>query len=346
MNGWRLSLQRIAVGVGLAGFALGGCGSDGDGGSGSPCSPGATQACVCAGGAAGGQACAADGSRWLACDCSGGAVIPDGGTTPDGGGGGGSTAGFVRVEPGTFTMGSPSGEPGRDSDEAQHEVTLTRAFYLQATEVTQGQWRALMNNNPSGFNSCGDDCPVETVNWWEAAAYANALSGQEGLPACYALEGCSEVSPGNYMKCGGVSVNAPGGDPYQCAGYRLPTEAEWEYAYRAGTTTAYYDPNLDAIAWYGSNSAGTTHLVGEKTPNAWGLYDMAGNVWEWCWDWYGDYPLSGVTNPTGSGSVSFRVYRGGSWYFDADGARAAGRGNYHPDFRYSYLGFRLARSAP
>ena len=338
-TGWFL------VSSALAALALAGCGDGGEAGSSSGCTPGATQACVCAGGAAGGQACAADGSRWLACDCTGGAVIPDGGTTPDGGGGGGSTDGFVRVEPGTFTMGSPSGEPGRDSDEAQHEVTLTRAFYLQATEVTQGQWRALMNNNPSAFNSCGDDCPVETVNWWEAAAYANALSAEEGLPACYTLEGCSEVSPGNHMECSAVSVNAPGGDPYLCTGYRLPTEAEWEYAYRAGTTTAYYDPNVDAIGWLDSNSGGTTHPVGEKTSNAWGLYDMAGNVWEWCWDWYGAYPSSGVTNPTGSGSGSARVDRGGSWSNVAGRARAANRDFGFPGDRYGSLGFRLARSA-
>lgn len=339
-TGWVLMSSVLAL------LAFAGCGDGGKSGSSPGCTPGATQACVCAGGVSGGQACASDGSRWLACDCTGGSVGPDGGTTPDGGGGGTAEA-FVLVEPGTFTMGSPESEKGRQSGEVQHEVTLTGAFYLQATEVTQGQWRALMNNNPSDFATCGDDdCPVETVNWWEAAAYANARSAQEGLPECYTLEACSEVSPGNDMECDGVSVNASDGDPYQCIGYRLPTEAEWEYAYRAGTTTAYYDPNLDAIGWYGSNSRYTTHSVGEKAPNAWGLYDMAGNVWEWCWDRYGAYPSNGVTNPTGSGKGSDRVRRGGSWNFVTGDARAALRYYEHPDYRSGDLGFRLARSAP
>ena len=269
---------------------------------------------------------------------------------------GGDTDGFVLVSGGTFTMGSPEGELGNWGDEDQHQVTLTRDFWLQETEVTQAQWSARMGNNPSEFYSCGDDCPVETVNWWEALAYANAASSAEGLPECYTLEGCNDVSPGNDLDCSAVSVNAPSGDPYACEGYRLPTEAEWEYAYRAGTTTAFYngaitdtgcdDPNLDAIGWYCGNASDTTHPVAQKEPNAWGLYDLAGNVLEWTWDWYAVYPTGAVTDPTGPGGGSSRVYRGGSWYGDAGFARAASR-YVVPFYRYgAFLGFRLARSAP
>ncbi|MBI5544626.1 MAG: choice-of-anchor D domain-containing protein, partial [Deltaproteobacteria bacterium] len=130
----------------------------------------------------------------------------------------GTSDGFALIAPGTFTMGSPSGELGRYSDETQHQVTLTRGFYLQEKEVTQGQWQALMGNNPSSFSSCGGDCPVERVNWWEALAYANAVSRSHGLAECYTLTGCTRT-PGNDMECSGVTVNAAGGDPYQCVGY-------------------------------------------------------------------------------------------------------------------------------
>ena len=143
---------------------------------------------------------------------------------------------------------------------------------------------------------------------------------------------------------------------YLCKGYRLPTEAEWEYAYRAGTTTAFYnggitncgskDPNLDKIGWYNQNSSSMTHPVGKKAPNAWGLYDMAGNVWEWCHDWYAAYPPTSVTDPVGSSSGSSRVKRGGSYPHSAIDARAAERTSFYPNGRFGYNGFRLCRSVP
>jgi len=332
----------------LAAQAVAGCSGGWWGGSSTVCTPGTTQACICPSGAQRDQECASDGSRWLSCDCGSGASE----ASPDR---------FVLVPAGTFTMGSPEDELGRGLYEDQHEVTLTHDFYLQQTEVTKAQWQALMGNNHDD-EACGGDCPVNDVNWWEALAYANALSAQQGLPACYTLEGCNGATPGQGMGCSSVSVNAPGRNLYQCAGYRLPTEAEWEYAYRAGTTTAFYnggithtighDAHMDAIGWYDENSHGGKYSVGQKTPNAWGLYDMAGNVWEWCWDLYGHYPPYAVTDPTGPGSVSGlkRVKRGGSRACSADLARAASRFPAYPDRRdnfesFSVVGFRLARSA-
>ena len=255
--------------------------------------------------------------------------------------------GYVVISAGEFMMGSPLSEAGRGSDEGpQRTVRITGSFLLKATEVTQGEWKALMGSNPSHFSSCGDECPVEQVSWWDSLSYCNALSRSEGLSECYEVSGST------------VTVKAPGGDPVSCEGYRLPTEAEWEYAYRAGSTTAFYnggitrtvcgvDPNLDEIAWYCGNSGDTTHAVGAKQANGWGLYDMAGNVWEWAWDRYGDYDSrpDPDTDPLGPGSGSNRVYRGGSWYYYALYCRAAYRGRNDPGNRNRNLGLRPARSA-
>jgi formylglycine-generating enzyme required for sulfatase activity len=232
-------------------------------------------------------------------------------------------AGYVRIEPGTFTMGSPASEEGREFDEFQHSVTITHAYCMKATEVTQGEWQAVMGSNPSGFKNCGANCPVEQVSWDDAVLYANALNRREGLPECYA----------------GSTFTGLG-----CRGYRLPTEAEWEYAARAGTTAATYR-NLDGVAWYRDNAGRTTHPVRKKQPNAWGLYDMLGNVWEWTGDWYDTDPGT-ATDPTGPASGPYRVSRSGSWSNSARYARAASRNFERPDRRDSGLGFRLAKTAP
>jgi len=223
--------------------------------------------------------------------------------------------GFVWISPGTFVMGSPSSEEGRVSDEVQHTVTLTQGFWLSDHEVTQSEYQAVMGNNPSYFK--GDlNRPVETVSWDEAVLYCQKLTERE---------------------------RAAGRITAQQA-YRLPTEAEWEYAARAGTTGARYG-GLDTIAWWNGNAGNQTHPVKQKAPNAWGLYDMLGNVWEWCSGRYGDYPTGSVTDPTGSPSGSLRVHRGGGWDGDARHARSADRSRLDPGYRYYDLGFRPALSS-
>jgi len=223
-------------------------------------------------------------------------------------------AGFVWIAPGTFVMGSPTSEIGRDLHEVQHTVKLTQGFWLSDHEVTQEEYEAIMGVNPAAFS--GVNLPVESVTWNDAVAYCRNLTLRD--------QGAGRITAQQ--------------------AYRLPTEAEWEYAARAGTTGPWYG-DLDAIAWYGSNSDGTPHEVKQKTPNAWGLYDMFGNVSEWCSDWHWDYPTISVTDPTGPSVGVIRVYRGGSWDFDAWGARAAVRFSADPVGWSTNLGFRLALSS-
>jgi formylglycine-generating enzyme required for sulfatase activity len=261
--------------------------------------------------------------------------------------------GLVAIPAGTFTMGSPKGEVGRGNDEAQHTVTLTHDFAIGATEVTQLQFEAFLGYDPNWFPDCGGSCPVEYVAWHEAAAFANAVSAEAGLAPCY---GCTGKAPD--WSC------MASADPYTCEGYRLPTEAEWEYAARAGEAAAFSNGGnlvdgddyncegelpldnaelLDSIAWYCGNGDGTTHPAGELEPNAWGLYDASGNVWEWCHDWHGDYD-GDATDPAGPETGSSRVFRGGSWDDVPRGARVAYRTWDDPGDRYGFLGLRLVRS--
>jgi formylglycine-generating enzyme required for sulfatase activity len=224
------------------------------------------------------------------------------------------------VSAGTFMMGSPEDEPGRNPDETQHEVTLRRGFYLQTTPVTQKQWKLVMGKELSAFGNEGDTCPVVGVSWDEV---------QEFLKKLNAL-----------------------GD----AGYRLPTEAEWEYACRAGTASAFangdiaerfcgHDACLDAVGWYCGNSGRKVHPVARKAPNAWGLYDMHGNVWEWCQDWYGEYPAAPQMDPLGAAFGPGRVVRGGSWFNNAQNCRSACRFYLPPNSKSDFLGFRLVRES-
>jgi len=202
------------------------------------------------------------------------------------------------------------GSDGGASDEKPvHHVRLTESYYLAKYEITQGQWESVMGSNPSRFK--GANNPVEQVSWEDCQKFVNRLG----------------------------------------SGFRLPTEAEWEYACRAGSTMAYcFGPgssDVSEYAWYGHNSGGKTRPVGQKKPNAWGLYDLHGNVWEWCQDWYGEYSTGSVTDPTGPTGGSSRVFRGGGWGITAGRCRSAFRSYYSPDSRYDDLGCRLVlRSSP
>jgi formylglycine-generating enzyme required for sulfatase activity len=269
------------------------------------------------------------------------------GPLPDGGGP--TVPGtWVSVNKGLYMMGSPTTEPCRFPGEDLHQVTLTRDFAITTTEVTQEQFSLVMQRNPAQGTACGPTCPVERVSWHEAAAYCNALSARAGKAACYACTGS-----GAAVSCAPDAAFA-GQQVYVCPGYRLPTEAEWERAYRAGTNTALYtgpftgscngtDVNASKIAWCSDNSAGATHPVGYKQANAWGLFDMAGNVWEWVHD-YQDNQLgsAAVTDPAGPASGTSRVYRGGSYFYAPKYLRAAYRAGMNPQGRSSDIGFRCA----
>jgi formylglycine-generating enzyme required for sulfatase activity/serine/threonine protein kinase len=233
---------------------------------------------------------------------------------------------LVLIPPGEFQMGSTDGD---NEEKPQHRVRLTRSFYLGVTEVTQAQHQAVMGNNPSHYKG-SDDLPVEHVSWLDTIKFCNKLSEREGREPYYRLDG--------------DEVSVVGGN-----GYRLPTEAEWEYACRAGSATAFGFGNdkarLGDFAWFGGNSGNKTHPVGQKQPNAFGLYDMHGNVWEWCWDG-GDrdyYKQSPLDDPPGAGRAAKRVFRGGSYSHDPHNVRSAYRIGYPPGTRFYDLGFRVAR---
>jgi len=253
---------------------------------------------------------------------------------------------WVTAPAGTFTMGSPSSEACNSPGETQHQVTLTHAVELSATEVTQAQFQLILGYSPASHAGCAT-CPVDDVSWHEAVAYCNALSTKKGLAACYSCSGS-----GAAVLCGEAATYAAG-QIYSCPGYRLPTEAEWEYAYRAKTTTALYsgdltsscsgtDPVADQIAWYSGSSS---QPVAGKTANAWGLFDMAGNVWEWVHDLsVNNLGSAAVTDPWGAANGTGRVYRGGSWFYGPKYLRAAYRASLSATGRSNDLGFRCART--
>lgn len=240
---------------------------------------------------------------------------------------------FVRIPAGTFTMGSPLGELGRQSGETQHQVTLTKAFYMSKYEVTEELWDSVLGNGISTSQR-----PRGGVSWFEALQFCNAMSIRDGRTPAYVGSGT------NWTWNSAAS------------GYRLPTEAEWEYACRAGTGTATangavtvtgcaFDAVLTGLAWYCNNSASASHDVAMKQANPWGLHDMHGNILEWCWDWYGAYSSQSATDPNGPSTGTIRIMRGGCWRDVTEFVRAAHRHTIPPADVEDFFGVRLVVSA-
>lgn len=223
---------------------------------------------------------------------------------------------MTRIPAGRFMMGSPDDEPGHEENESpRHEVVISRPFYMAKYEITQAQWLTLMDDNVAHEEMRGLDKPVNRPSWEQCQEFIRRLNGIL-----------------NDLR------------------YRLPTEAEWEYACRAGTDAPAYwgdargDEIMDQYAWYRFNADFEIHPAGEKKPNAWGLYDMMGNVWEWCLDWYGPYPSDMQTDPAGPANGDERVIRGGSWAGRGEWLRSADRGKMPPDKGFHTGGFRIVRS--
>ena len=272
--------------------------------------------------------------------------------------GGGVTMELALIPAGTFIMGSPATEEGRDDNETQHEVTISKPFYIGIHEVTQAQWKTVLGTDPSEFK--GADRPVEQVSWYDALEFCNSLTELVGkkhpelkLKPYYTITVHRRDEEGQI-------VIAEVREHPRNRGFRLPTEAQWEYACRAGTTGPIAGTGrLDDMGWYAQNATRRlsafwaifrldvvlrddgTRRVGTKWPNAWGLYDMHGNVWEWCSDWHGAYPKCSVTDPTGAPSDTSRVLRGGGWFRSPDDCRSANRLGTEPDDRLNSLGFRV-----
>ena len=272
---------------------------------------------------------------------------------------------ILRLVPGgTFTQGSPPDEPCRMEMEAQFTHTLTLAMSVMETEVTRQMWADLRAVQPTlpadptdAAHGAGMTNPVQSVTWYEAVLYANLLAAQQGLTRCYYTDAgfTTPVTASNY-------TTGPFYCDFNANGYRLPTEGEWEYFCRAGATTPFWIPepnynsgncaactsgllpNLESAAVFCANNPGGTAAVATKEANPWGLYDTHGNVWEWCWDWFGDYPSGSATDYRGAAAGSRRMNHGGGWNTGPNGCRSDHRGNYYPDGRLDHLGFRLVRS--
>ncbi len=261
---------------------------------------------------------------------------------------------LVYVPPGTFQMGSPSVQPGHQEDEPLHQVTLTHGFCISQHEVTQDTYEDYIGYNPSEHDDCGGFCPVDGITWHQAAWFTNKLSDAQGLERCY--------------DCGGSDSDASctsRGSPYECKGFRLPTEAEWEYAARGGESASY--PNggtlvagdedncdgslvldngsrLDDVAWYCGNGEGTTHQVAQLVHNPLYLYDVVGNVSEWTHDWYQPTFSAEEVDPWGPTNGSWRVLRGGAYALEPIDVRLSGRGAVSPSHANERMGIRFVRT--
>jgi formylglycine-generating enzyme len=253
---------------------------------------------------------------------------------------------MLHVRGGIFQMGSTDG----DSDEQPIRQVTVHSFYLGIYPVTQALYQPFCGKSP-GFHK-GTALPAEQISWYDAIEFCNRLSLAEGYMPVYTIGKYriqEKKDPANhsfYDDLKWVVKLNPGAN-----GYRLPTEAEWEYAAKGAKTDGHKvypgtdsKSELEAYAWYKDNSNGSTNDVGLKKPNVLGLYDMSGNVWEWCWDWYGDYSRLLTLNPRGASSGEYRISRGGSWYEKAESCRVSFRGTGYPSYRFSNTGMRLARN--
>ena len=243
---------------------------------------------------------------------------------------------LIKVQSGSFFMGAlDSDKHALDVEQPQHQVTITKGFMIGKYPCTQEAYESVMGANPSTF--VGATRPVENVSWCDAIVFCNALSKKEGLEPAYSVPEVFENEDEWSQK---VVWNK------DANGYRLPTEAEWEYCARGGESYLYSGSNnIDEVAWYDNNSNDETHLVGQKKANGFGLHDMSGNVWEWTWDaWKREYGEAGTDPDFVDSSSDKRIFRGGSWNFDAEHARSSFRLRFYPSFRLSFVGFRLVRN--
>ncbi len=255
---------------------------------------------------------------------------------------------MVLVKAGTFEMGK-NGDGTSDNVTPIHTVTLNQDFYICKYEVTQKLWQEVMGSNPSLFSTDGENKPVEQVNWYDCIEFCNALSEKDGYDKVYNIDKVN-IDPNNTCDYGcikwTVTINA------SANGYRLPTEAQWEYASKGGdkASSPYKISSgsdaVDAVAWYYGNSGGETHQVGRKASNELGIYDMTGNVYEWCFDWYGDYSAYAQTDPVGVVSGVNRVVRGGGYNVYDYCCRSAFRNNNAPDHKLFNYGLRVVRLVP